>query len=214
MKGKLIVLEGTDASGKTTQLNLLAEHLQKEGARLVQMHFPKHGVSFGKVVDDYLEGKFGRKEDLPAEFISLLYMADFYESKKQIENALSEGKTVLMSRYFTSTLTYQVALAKENEKDSLREWINFVCKKLPKPDLVLVLSVPPNIAEKLMNGRNQKKDQHESDSNFQRAIFGEYERNTEKLGWKKISCVEKEKLLSIEAIHEMVWKGVKRVLDK
>jgi dTMP kinase len=207
-------LEGTDGSGKSTQLELLFKRIQSEGFHVEQMHFPKHGESFGKVVDDYLDGKFGAKEDLPPEFISLLYMTDFYESKSRVENLLKSGKNVLLSRYFTSTLTYQVALAKESEKDSLWKWISKACERLPVPDLVLVLSVSPNFAEKLMAKRAEKMDQHESDKSFQRNVFSEYERNIGDLGWSKINCVKNDSLLSVEEIHEMVWAEVKKVLEK
>ena len=74
MKGKLIVLEGTDSSGKTTQYNELVKKLNENGKEIVQYHFPKHGNLFGEVVDNYLMGKFGKKEDLSAEFVAMLYM--------------------------------------------------------------------------------------------------------------------------------------------
>ena len=103
VRGKLIVLEGGDSSGKSTQLRLLTEKLESEGKEVVHMHFPKHEISFGKVVDAYLRGEYGDKKNIPPEFIAMLYMTDFYESKKDMEKMLDEGKIILLSRYFSST---------------------------------------------------------------------------------------------------------------
>jgi dTMP kinase len=219
LKGKLIVLEGTDSSGKTTQYNKLIERLTAEGQKIVQYHFPKHGNLFGEVVDDYLMGKFGKKEDLAPEFIAMLYMTDFYNSKKEMETALAEGKTIVLSRFFSSTLTYQVALTEESRKESVWRWIKDVCTHLPQPDLTIVLTVDPEIAKGLLDNddnaeeykKGEKKDQHEDDFVFQKNVFNEYMRNIEKSGWQKIDCVKDNKLLSIEEIHEMIHERVKKV---
>ena len=220
MRGKLIVLEGTDSSGKTTQYNELVKRLKEDGKELVEYHFPKHGNLFGEVVDDYLMGKFGKKEDLAPEFIAMLYMTDFYNSKKEMEQTLSEGKHIVLSRFFSSTLTYQVSLTSDDEKDAVWEWIKKVCARLPQPDLTLVLTVDPEISKKLLDNDNNaeaykkgaKKDQHETDTDFQKAVFAEYQRNIEKLGWEQIDCVENEKLLPINTIHEKIYAKVKEVI--
>ncbi len=221
-KGKLIVLEGTDSCGKSTQLRLLIEKFEKENIPFIHMHFPKHEISFGKVVDAYLRGEYGKKEDLAPEFISMLYMTDFYNSKLEMEKILSEGTNILLSRYFSSTLTYQVALAPDSEKEELWKWIKSVCVRLPPPDAVLVLSVPPVLTEKLLDnaGRDEAykkgatKDQHETDIDFQKRVFTEYERNISKSGWVRINCIENEALCAIEPIHEKIWSETKKILEK
>ena len=222
VRGKLIVLEGTDSSGKTTQYNELVKRLKEGGKEIVQYHFPKHGNLFGEVVDDYLMGKFGKKEDLSAEFVAMLYMTDFYNSKKEMEEVLSEGKHIILSRFFSSTLTYQVALANEDQKEETWQWIKKVCERLPQPDLTLVLTVDPKISCKLLNNDNNaeaykkgaKKDQHETDPVFQENVFKEYMRNIKKSGWEEIDCVENGKLLSIEKIHEKIWDRVSKVISE
>lgn len=219
MRGKLIVLEGGDASGKSTQLELLTKKLVLEGRDVVSMHFPKHEVSFGKVVDSYLRGEFGDKKELPPEFIAMLYMTDFFESKNELNKLLSEGKTVILSRFFTSTLTYQTALAKKSEKEELREWILGVCKRLPQPDLVLVLYVPARVSKKFLDNSNrresyklgEKKDQHEKDYEFQVEYMKEFDLAIQKFGWKKIDCLKNDSLDSIENIHSMIWGEVKKL---
>ncbi len=221
VRGKLIVLEGTDSSGKTTQYNHLIKRLKEEGKEIVQYHFPKHGNLFGEVVDNYLMGKFGKKEDLSAEFVAMLYMTDFYNSKKEMEKTLLEGKHIVLSRFFSSTLTYQVSLAEESKKEEVWNWIRKVCERLPQPDLILVLMVAPEISQKLLDNdsnaeaykKGAKKDQHETDFEFQKDVFNEYKRNIQKLGWKQINCVENEKLLSIETIHEKIFSEVSNVFE-
>lgn len=223
MKGKLIVLEGGDGSGKSTQLELLSAGLRKKGFDVVNIHFPKHESRFGKVVDAYLRGELGSKDILPPEFIAMLYISDFYESKKAMEEMLEQGKMIVLSRYFSSTLTYQVALEKNNsKKDGLWNWVNFVCSRLPQPDMVLVLDVPLQVSKKFLENVNRaegykkgsKKDQHETDMAFQQAIRVEYERNIIRNGWKRIKCSENNSLLSIEEIHARVWKEVEDCLSE
>jgi dTMP kinase len=222
LKGKLIVLEGGDSSGKTTQLNLLKERLEKDRVDILHMHFPKHGISFGKNVDAYLMGEYGNKREIPPEFIAMLYMTDFYESKWQMEKALEEGKTIILSRYFSSTLTYQVTLTPDEKRDEVRQWITDVSMRLPQPDLTLVLYVPIEYSMKLFNNddnaeeykKGLKKDRHEDDLEFQKDFMKEYDKNIELLNWEKINCVSNNKLFSIEEIHEMIYKKVKIVLGE
>jgi len=222
LKGKLIVLEGGDSSGKSTQLKLLTERLEKEGREVIHMHFPKHGISFGKVVDAYLMGEYGKKEDIPAEFISLLFLTDFYESKFKIEKEIKNGKIIILSRYFSSTLTYQVTLASKEKRDEMRQWIKNVSSLLPQPDLTLVLYVPIEYSVKLLDNaenaeeykKGLKRDQHEDDIEFQKNYMLEYDRNISALNWTKLDCVENNSLLSIEKIHEKIYEKVKEVLEK
>ena len=219
-RGKLIVIEGGDASGKSTQLKLLVSKLESEGKEVINMHFPKHDISFGKVVDAYLRGEYGDKKLIPPEFVAMLYMSDFYESKNDMNKLLDEGKTIVLSRFFTSTLTYQTALAKDSEKDSIRNWIGTVCSRLPQPDLVLVLYVPAIIAQKFLDNANRaesykqgaKKDQHESDFEFQKNYMKEFDKAIEKFNWTKVDCVENDTLKSIDNIHSLVWSEVKKIL--
>ena len=219
-RGKLIVLEGGDASGKTTQLKLLVSKLEAEGKEVVNMHFPKHDISFGKVVDAYLRGEYGDKKLIPPEFVAMLYMSDFYESKNEINKLLDEGKFVVLSRFFQSTLTYQTALANDLERGAIREWISRVCQRLPQPDLVLVLYVPAEIAQKFLDNDNRaeaykqgaKKDQHESDFEFQKSYMCEFDKGIEIFGWKKIDCVKDSTLKSVENIHSLVWGEVEKIL--
>jgi dTMP kinase len=220
LRGKLIVIEGGDASGKSTQLKLLVQKLESEGKEVVNMHFPKHDISFGKVVDAYLRGEYGDKSKIPPEFVAMLYMTDFYESKNEMNRLLDEGKTIVLSRFFTSTLTYQPALAQDKDKEALRNWIYNACARLPQPDMVVVLYVPADIAKNFLENANRaeaykqgaKKDQHESDFEFQKNYMKEFDKAIEKFGWTKVDCVKENTLKSIEDIHALVWSEVKKIL--
>ncbi len=220
-RGKLIVIEGADGTGKKTQLDLVCKKMESMGRKLEHLHFPKHDNQFGKVVDAYLRGELGSKDVLSPEFIALLYITDFYESKLHIEKALDEGKDIVLSRFFSSTLNYQVALEKKN-KDSLWEWIRLVTSRLPQPDLVIVLDVPIAVSHKFMDNANRaegykrgkKRDQHEEDLNFQQLVRNEYERNIKRLGWVRVDCTDGKNLLPIEAISGKVWKEVSACLNE
>lgn len=221
MRGKLIVVEGGDGTGKKTQIDLIIKRLQAQGTSVEYIHFPKHESRFGKVVDAYLRGELGSKDILPPEFIAILYISDFYESKQYVEDALASGKTIILSRFFSSTLNYQVALEK-NDKESLWNWIRVVTSRLPQPDLVLVLDVPIAVSKKFMENANraesykrgEKKDQHEADLKFQQLVRDEYERNIKRLGWKRVDCTDGKNLLSIESIHNKVWAVVSDCLKE
>ncbi len=220
-RGKLIVVEGADGTGKKTQIDLVIKRLASDGINAEYIHFPKHESKFGKVVDAYLRGELGSKDELSPEFIALLYVTDFYESKKHLESLLEGGTHVILSRFFTSTLNYQVALEKK-DKDSLWNWIRVVTSRLPQPDLVLVLDVPIRVSKKFMENANRaesykrgsKKDQHESDLKFQQLVRDEYVRNIKRLGWKRIDCAVGDKLLEIDAIHALVFKEIDSCLKE
>jgi dTMP kinase len=212
MSGKLIVIEGADGTGKSTQVELLISSLLNENLPVVTLHFPKHSSLFGKTIDDYLDGKFGPKESLSSEFISMLYLTDFYDSKKNLEDLLNQNKIIILSRYYSSTLTYQVALEKEN-KLQLYDWINSVASRLPKPDLVLVLNVTQEYSEKLMdNVDRSSRDQHEKDFLFQKEVRNVYAKNIEKFKWKEIMCVKNNNLLAKDEIQKLILDEIKKIL--
>lgn len=221
VRGKLIVVEGADGTGKKTQVDLVMKRLAAIGRTAEYIHFPKHESRFGKVVDAYLRGELGSKDVLSPEFIALLYITDFYESKLHIEESLAKGTDIILGRFFSSTLNYQVALEKK-DKESLWNWIRVVTSRLPQPDLVLVLDVPIAVSKKFMENENRaesykrgvKKDQHEADLKFQQLVRNEYERNVKRLGWRLIDCTDGTALLSIDAIHEKVWPVIKECIDE
>lgn len=228
MKGRVIVFEGVDASGKATQSQLLHDRMKQEGFRVELIAFPRYSEFFGSIVGRYLRGDFGKKEDLPDEFIALLFSIDRYELKKKIENGLNGGTNYIFDRYFTSNYGFSTA-RKENEKERLEllNWLKKLESRMPQPDLVLFLDMPLEAIGILMLGEDRKKkepyrkgldkDIHEGDMAYLdrvRRFFLELSKKEKK--WAKIDCTKfeehKMKIRTKEEIHEQIWKKVKPIL--
>jgi len=217
-KGRIIVLEGLDSSGKATQTELLKEKLEKNGVKAKIYSFPRYNEFFGKLIAKYLKGELGKKEVLPEEFVSLLYSLDRYEIKKEIEEKLGQGFTLIMDRYYTSNFAYQSAKFEDTKKKSeFIEWMKKIEERMPKPDLVCFLDVPAEFSQKLMDSRKQKdymkekKDIHEKDFGYQKKVRKEFiELCGKERNWIKIDCVEGNKLKTKNEISEMLWKHVKK----
>jgi dTMP kinase len=218
-KGKLIVIDGSDGSGKTTQWDLLKKRFKKENAPYYNVDFPIYKSFFGKFIKKYLYGEFGDPKKLDPYYSSFPYALDRFFYKDKIIRALSAGKIVLTNRYVTSNLIYQGAkLKNEKKKEEYLKWINkfeYEVLELPKPDLMIYLYVPVEISKNLLKGRadsdkDRKIDGHENSYDYQNEIVknskylcGKYKY------WKMVNCVEKGELLSKKDIHERVWQTVK-----
>ncbi len=213
-KGKIIVFEGLDSSGKATQTAILAEKLKEKGIKTKIFSFPRYESFFGKLIAKYLKGELGKKEELSEEFVSLLYSLDRYEIKNEIKELLEKGFVLLMDRYYTSNFGFQTAkFESRQKKHEFLDWLKKIEAGMPSPDLVFFLDVPIEFSQKLMESRKQKnymkekKDIHEKDLIFQkktREIFLELCKKEE--NWIKIDCVSKEKLKSKNEIHQEIWK--------
>ncbi len=220
-RGKLIVIEGIDGSGKTTQQGLLMERLKKEGKRVESLHFPRHGEKFfGVMVDEYLMGKFGHASAVNPYLASVLYAGDRWEAKPQIEQWLNDGVYVVLDRYDTSNKGHQVGKLKtEEEKLQCLRWLDeleYKTFKIPVPDKVLYLDLPLEknlelIAKRGSKGKEYSKggaDQHENRehlSNAQAAyrfVVNQYSY------WQKIYCAPTGELRTVEDIHEEIYAAV------
>ena len=139
MKGKFIVIEGIDKSGKTTQAKMLCEFLETKGIECVFCSEPTYENPIGLLIRDWLKGKI---EIEAGEAITLLYSADRYEDlKRRALPALNEGKTVIMDRYYYSTLAYETVLYGVE-----KEWIEMIHKHAAKPDMVIFIDIPAEIS--------------------------------------------------------------------
>lgn len=212
MKGRLVVLEGLDSSGKATQAKLLKEKLEAKGKKVKAYSFPRYESFFGKMIAKYLKGELGEKEFISEEFVSLIYSLDRYEVRNEITSFLEKGFIVLMDRYYTSNYAFQTAKLEESKRKDFLDWLKKIESRMPAPDLVFFLDVPSEVSQKLMESRKQKdymkekKDIHEKDLLYQkkvREMFLELCR-TEK-NWVKISCVSGNKMKSVEEINEIVY---------
>lgn len=217
MRGKIIVFDGLDASGKKTQAELLQQRLIKQGFSAEIFHFPQYEEFFGSLVAKYLNGDFGKKEALSKEFVALLYAIDRYSIKKKIEHHLSQGKAIIMDRYSESNFAFQSASFEGKEKKEFIEWIKKTESRLPHSDIVFFLDMPREAAEQLMQSRDREKDQHEKDSIFLDRVRKTYlELSKSEKNWHVIPCAKKFgndwNIKSIEEIHEIIWKKLSKLL--
>ena len=224
-RGLFIVIEGIDSSGKGVQSNLLSKRLKKLGKKVLSQDFPRYYSSaFGKMVGEFLVGKYGKFDTTDPHLVVLLYMLDQYTWARDIGRPwLEKGGTIVLDRYFTSNV-HQVAKFKTIKKKKYREWLWPLGYKelgIIKPDLVLFLNVSPDITKKLiktkkdrgyLNGR--KKDNAEKNWKHQWASYKEYLHMTKsQKSWVAIKCMQDKSLDTPQVIHERIWKEVAKLFN-
>lgn len=213
MKGKLIVIEGLDGSGKATQAKLLALALEENGERVKKITFPDYESESSALVRMYLHGEFGSKPgDVNAYAASAFYAVDRYASfKKDWGEVYQSGGLIIADRYATSNGIHQCSKLDESLWDEYLAWLeDFEYKKLgiPAPDTVIYLKADTDISQKLMSGRyggdESKKDIHEGDIEYLRRSQKAAAYCAHKLGWKTVECVRDGKMRTIEDIHNEI----------
>ncbi|MEX0916811.1 MAG: hypothetical protein WDZ44_01800, partial [Candidatus Spechtbacterales bacterium] len=166
-KGKLIVFEGIDGSGKGTQAQLLSERLKKEGYRVESLTFPQYGKKTAGLVEEYLAGTFGTAKEVGPYRASIFYAADRYDASRQLKAWLSEGRVVVTDRYMGSNIGHQGGkIRNTKERAKFFAWLHdleYNIFGIPKPDAQFLMSVNPKIASALRDGRKRAKDIHEAD---------------------------------------------------
>jgi dTMP kinase len=216
-KGSFIVLEGTDASGKATQLELLKKKLKKLGFEVKTDDYPRYySSSFGKIAGRFLKGEFGKINDVSPWLAVLPYMIDEYiGGRNDIKRWVGVGKIVLSNRYFTSNV-HQVAKLHTRAKAKFRRWLwsaGYEELGIYKPHLVIVLVVPPQISRKLNLKKSRrrylkgkKQDIHEKNLAHQRAAYREYlYMCSQEKDWVKVSCCDRSgSLLTPREIHQKI----------
>ncbi len=215
-KGNLIVIEGSDGIGKTTQLELLEKYLLEQELSVETIDFPRYRDSFhGRTIRRYLDGEFGELDKVSPYLISLAYSLDRATARNDIRAWLREGKIVLANRYAPSNMAHQAAKLPEKERDKFVAWdheLEYKVNKIPKEDLVIFLYVPVRVTQKLIKQRGGKLDLHERNLDF----LTESERMYLKLArkfkhWIVVNCVnEKGGLRSKEDIHREVTQILKK----
>ena len=216
-KGKLIVIEAGDGSGKATQTKKLFERLNSQGLSVKKISFPDYQSPSSALVKMYLNGDFGSHvDDVDAYAASTFYAVDRYASYKiNWKKFYEAGDIILADRYTTSNMVHQaVKISDDSERDKFLDWLDdfeYVKLKLPRPDLVIFLDMPPEITEKLIIERN-KTDIHEIDREYQRRCYNSYKELAKKYDWLKIDCCIDNELRPIEEIHEDIFKSVQSYL--
>ena len=221
--GKLIVIEGTDGSGKSTQFKKLTERMANEGKNFKTLVFPQYSEPSSALIRMYLGGEFGTNpSDVNAYAASAFYAVDRYASfKKDWGKWYEEGGLILSDRYTTSNAVHQASKeAPEDRAEFLRWLYEFEYDKLgmPKPDLIIYLDVPTEFTEKLMRHReaatNTSADIHEQDLTYL-ATCREMGRTAAKYyGWSTVQCVKDDEMRTIEDIHEEIYGLVAACLEE
>lgn len=222
MKGKIIVIEGTDCSGKETQTSLLVQRLTKEGQKIERLSFPSYDTPTGKIVGGaYLgkkyigEGYFSEgAANVDPKVASLHYAADRRYSRNKIIDLINNGYTVVIDRYVESNMGHQGGkIFDKEERLKLYEDLanlEYGFLELPKPDLTIFLYMPYKKVVELKNGRTESSDQHESSVLHIRNAEHAYLELAELHNYKKVTCVLKDnKLRDIMDIHEEIYNIVK-----
>ena len=214
-KGRLIVFEGTDGSGKATQSRLLFERLEREGVDCRRLNFPRYGEKSAALVELYLGGAFGsHPDDVNAYAASSFYAVDRYASLKKVWGEFYQsGGLVLTDRYTTSNAVHQAVKCAPEERDAFLRWLDdFEHNKLglPRPDLVLYLDMPTDRAVSLLRQRESdthtQADIHELDTGYLAACRSCALQAAQLLNWRVVRCVDEEgRLRSIQSIHEEIW---------
>ncbi len=220
--GKLIVIEGTDGSGKSTQFRLLSQRLENEKIAFKHLVFPRYSEDSSALIRMYLGGEFGTKPtDVNAYAASSFYAVDRYASYKMDWGQwYEEGGLVLSDRYTTSNAVHQASKEiGEAQKDFLKWLYNFEYDKLglPAPDLVVYLDVPTDFTQKMLRHREQdtntQADIHEQDMQYLATCRETGRAAASYYGWKVISCVKDGQMRSIEDIHEEIYRYVANCLE-
>lgn len=227
MKGRLIVIDGTDGSGKATQVSLLEGALKKAGHKVKLVDFPEYYKNFfGKFIGHCLSEQYYNFINVHPKIASVLYAADRFESSGEINSYLEKGYIVLANRYVSANQIHQGGKIKSAKKRAeFISWLDemeYKVFKIPKPDIVLYLSVPLETSLKMIKERNKtstrnyvgnKKDVHEVDVDFQKNSRASALWLSKTIpNFIKIDCADKKGILSREIIHEKVLLEVKKVL--
>ena len=219
MKGKIIVIEGTDCSGKETQSKLLEKRLNEQGKKCVRFSFPMYDTPTGKIIGgDYL----GKPEISPSLFpegavnvdprvVCLYYAADRKYNMPKIEKYLEDGYYVILDRYTTSNLAHQGSKIKDDdERFNMYQWIDkleYWLLKLPKPDITIFLHVPYENTIELRKNR-EFVDEHEKSEDHLKSAEKAYVELSELYNWEKIECIKDKKLRTIEDINDEILERI------
>lgn len=217
-KGKIIVIEGTDCSGKQTQSQLLVERLNKEGIKCMTLSFPCYDTPTGKIVGGAYLGKpeicesfFENAVKLDPKIACLYYAADRKYNIDKVLKYVNEGYYVILDRYVTSNLAHQgCKIENKDERFYMYQWIDkleYWLLELPKPDKTIFLHVPYDFTKELEKNR-EFLDEHEKSPEHLKNAERAYVELSQLYNWNKIECIKDNKLRSIEDINNEIYKIV------
>ena len=214
MKGKIIMIEGTDCSGKETQSNLLFEALKNRNIKVEKLGFPMYDTPTGKIIggpylgkDFICDGWFteGANEVEP-KVAALYYAADRRYNIPKIQKLLDQGIHVILDRYVYSNMAHQGGkILDTNERMNMYAWLDvleFKLLELPKPDIQVFLHMPYEQATILKENRKEKPDQHEKSKDHLKHAENAYLELAQTYKWKTIECTKESQIKTISDIHQ------------
>ena len=219
--GKLFVIDGTDGSGKQTQLAKLKERFDKENIEYKSISFPNYNSPSSSLVKMYLEGEFGEDaQEISPYIASTFFAADRYATfQTELKDYYNNGGIILADRYTTANMVHQSGKIKNpEEREKFLNWLwdfEFNLYGLPVPTKVFFLNMPVEYSKKLMQNRENKitheetKDIHERDTQHLQHAYEAACELVKKYNWYEIKCVEKGQIRTIEDIHEEIFKTIK-----
>ena len=220
-RGKLIVIEGNDGSGKTTQLNLLIKYLKQRKIAYKTLDFPRYYDSFfGKFLAEFLRREHGKLEHANPYLLTFPFALDRASAGDEIRKWLAEGYFVICNRYATSNMAHQSGRLPKKDREKYVDWdmeFEYKINKLPKEDLVVFLHLPYKYSLKLIAQRgkrdytnNKNRDMVEADTDYIKNSEEAYMELLKRFShWVRIECIEKGKLRTPEDIHQEVLKVLK-----
>ncbi len=220
--GKLIVFEGTDGSGKSTQFSLLTERLRQEGIDFRTIVFPQYQEPSSALIRMYLGGEFGKKpSDVNAYAASTFFAVDRYASYHKVWGEYyRNGGLIVSDRYTTSNAVHQASKEPDEARPRFFKWLyelEYEHMELPRPDLVIYLDVPTELTEKLMRNREQNThtsaDIHEQSTEYLRLCRKTGLDAAAFYGWTVVHCDDNGEMRSIEDIHEEIYALIKNCLE-
>ncbi len=220
-KGKLIVIDGLDGSGKSTQLDIAVNRLIQSGSVVNSISFPDYNSPSSALVKMYLDGEFsGNPDDINAYAASSFYAVDRYASfMKYWKNNYNAGEVILAARYVSSNAIHQMVKLDEKQYDEYLQWLyDYEHEKLglPYADKVIFLDMPIGISQKLLskryNGDESRKDIHEAHVSYLASCRKSALYAANKLGWTVIECSDGKNPLSMEIISEKIMEEISKVI--
>ena len=220
----LLVIEGLDGAGKSTQVKLLRDRLSQKGIKSEYLHFPRFtSPYYGDMIARYLRGDLGSIDSVDPYIVAMLYAGDRLDASKMIEGWLSEGKFVIVDRYVYSNIAYQCAkVASTQERTTLRNWIlglEYDHNKIVKPDISLFLDVPLRFTQKSLTSQREGDDRaylkgeadiHEASIAFQEQVRERYlEQQAQDASFKIVDCSNSEgEMECAEEIFNRIMKFI------
>ncbi len=221
MNGKLIVIEGLDGSGKSTQVELLKQRLADSNIKLKQIKLPDYENKSSTLVKMYLAGEFGKNpSDVNIYSASLFYAIDRYASYKNIwGDDYKNGTLILADRYTTSNAVHQTVKLPKTDWDKYLDWLfgtEYTMMEIPSPDAVIYLDMDVDISQRLMSkryeGEEAKKDVHEANVEYLKACREAALYTAERFSWNVVKCFEGDEPLPISVISDKIFSIVKEII--